>query len=148
MRSLAVVTACLGAPLLGLLPAWQAVEQVQSIPLRRGYYVASDTGCDEASRATVMLFKGDGFGLNCETVSIERLSPTRYRLNDRCSDDRGGEGTTDSSTVYEVSSDMAFTIRGDDGSAYSARFCRQQQMPEPFSTNDISDIVKAPAPTP
>jgi hypothetical protein len=148
MRALVIAAACLaGLPALGVAPGPRSTEPVDSIPLRRGYYVASDTACSDASRATTMLFKGDGFGMNCETLSLERLAPTRYRLTDRCSDHQGG-ADLESTSIYEVSSDMAFTLHGEDGSRYAARFCRQEQMPEPFSTNDISDVLKVPPPPP
>lgn len=118
----------------------QVTSRVDAMPLRRGYYVSSDTRCADASRATVTLFKGNGFNLTCETVSIERLSRSTYRLRERCSDHEGG-ADMESTQVYELYGETAFSIIGEDGSNWSARLCRQDQMPWPFSTNDISDIT-------
>jgi len=125
------------APLLAALAPGQEPRPAERMPLRIGYYVSSDTPCAAASRATVMLFKGDGFGLNCETRSLEQLGASRYRLSDICTDNQGG-GVIEGTTEYELSGDTGFTVRGEDGSAWSARFCRQSQMPEPFRSNDIS----------
>lgn len=140
MRALLFAAACLAAaPAPGAPSGGQAVERVESIPLRRGYYVASDTPCGEASNATTTLFKGDGFYLTCSTRSIERTGSDTYRLNETCSD--RGEPERDTSQTIRVTSDMGFAVVADDGSTWSARFCRQQDMPEPFSTNDLSDLL-------
>lgn len=141
MRALLFAAACLAAaPAPGALSAGQAVERVESIPLRRGYYVASDTPCAEASNATTSLFKGDGFYLTCETRSIERVDADTYRLSETCADREGGPDIESVQTL-RVTSDMGFTVLGADGSSRSARFCRQQDMPEPFSRNDLSDLL-------
>lgn len=140
MRAFLFAAACLAAaPAPGALSVGQAVERVESIPLRRGYYVASDTPCGDASNATTTLFKGDGFYATCTTRSIERTAPDTYRLNETCSD--RGEPERDSTQTIRVTSDMGFAVVADDGSTWSARFCRQQDMPEPFSKNDLSDLV-------
>lgn len=116
-----------------------AYERVQSIPLKPGYYVTTDTACGQASNATVSLFKGDGFSAWCETQSIDRVGPQTYRLVQSCSDPREPQ-PYEMETVYELKGDSAYVEKGE-GWSREARFCPQSQMPDPFDTNDISEFL-------
>lgn len=124
-------------------------ESVASLPLRRGFYVTSDTPCGNASNATLMLVRRDGYGgsrYSCIFKAIERTGPTSYRVTEECSD--GGEAWGAEENVsterneWRIQDDTHFTSVSASGDSYSARFCPQARLPEPWNTNDISDIVK------
>jgi len=124
-------------------------ESVASLPLRRGFYVASDTPCGNASNATLMLVRRDGYGgsrYSCTFKAIERTGPASYRVTEECSS--GGEAWGSEENVsternaWRIQDDTHFTSVSASGESYSARFCPQARLPEPWNTNDISDIVK------
>jgi len=137
-------------------PANAAVAQpaqpeaaARGLPLRTGFYVASDTACGNASNATLMLVRRDGYNGSryaCDFKTVEKTGATSYRVVEQCSELGGFGGDSPepwTSTVrYEVPNDRTFTARQDDGSASAARYCPQSSLPEPWRDNDISDIVK------
>lgn len=58
-------------------------ETTEGLPLKRGYYVASDVACSEASNATVALLPRDGVGGArdfCAFINIEPVEPSTYRV--------------------------------------------------------------------
>jgi len=123
---------------------------VASLPLKRGFYVASDTRCGRASNATLSLLGRDGFTVSgrdfCEFVKIEKTSATGYRVTEECSS--GGEawGTEeqkDTSVVaWEIPNGTSYKRKSDSGWESSARYCAQSSLPEPWRDNDISDLIK------
>lgn len=127
----------------------QAGAAVRGLPLRTGFYVSSDTACANASNATLMLVRRDGYNgarYSCDFKTVEKTDATSYRVTEQCSELGGFGGDSPepwTSTVrYEVPNDSRFTARQDDGSASAARYCPQSSLPEPWRDNDISDIVK------
>jgi len=55
---------------------------VTELPLTRGFYVASDTACGQASNATLLLVHRDGINGARDAYSfksIEQTGPTSYR---------------------------------------------------------------------
>lgn len=135
----AVVLAACSGPVAEDAAATAVQQQIDTIPLKPGYYVAVDTPCSQASNATVSLFKGDGFSAWCETRSIEKTGPTTYRLVQACTDPRDPE-PFETDALYELKGDSAYVETGD-GWQREARFCPQSQMSEPFNTNDISEFT-------
>lgn len=133
---------------VGAQPA-QAKVAARGLPLRAGFYVASDTACGNASNATLMLVRRDGYNgsrYSCDFKTVEKAGATSYRVVEQCSELGGFGGDSAepwTSTVrYEVPDDHSFTARQDNGSASAARYCPQSGLPEPWRDNDISDIVK------
>jgi hypothetical protein len=131
-------------------PETEKPASVASLPLKRGFYVVSDTPCGRASNATLSLLRRDGFTVSgrdfCEFVKIEKTGATGYRVTEECSS--GGEawGTEeqkDTSVVtWEIPGDTQFRRKSDSGWESSARYCAQSSLPEPWRDNDISDLVK------
>lgn len=121
----------------------QAVT-VAALPLKRGYYVASDTPCALASNATVMLLRREGIGGSrdfCEFKKIEKTGTNTYRVTEACGDFQDNAPPETSITTYTLTSDTAFTSRSEHGWERSARYCAQPSMPPDFRANDISDVT-------
>lgn len=123
---------------------------VASLPLKRGFYVASDTPCGQASNATLSLLRRDGFTVSgrdfCEFVKIEKTGATSYRVTEECSSGGeawGSEEQKDTSVVaWEIPNDTSYKRKSDSGWESSARYCAQSSLPEPWRDNDISDLIK------
>lgn len=121
---------------------------VTNLPLKRGFYVASATSCGQASNATLTLVRGGGINTSrvpCEFTAIEQVGATSYRVTEQCSSGGAAWGTEEEVhtqiLVYEIPNETSFTSRSDDGGSYSARFCAQASLPEPWRSNDISGIA-------
>ncbi len=109
------------------------------LPLTRGYYVAEGTPCSQASNGTLSLLRRDGMGAGrelCQFRSIERLSESRYRVRENCSE--GGEKTV----LYEILGQTRYRMTNATGFSYSARYCEQSQLPLPWKTIDLDDLIR------
>lgn len=131
------------------VPAAPTAAKVASLPLKRGFYVASDTPCGQASNATLMLVRRDGINGSrdsCTFKKIEKIGATTYRVTDSCS--TGGEawGTEEqvetAISTYEILNDTSYKAKSDSGWEHGARYCAQSSLPEPWRNNDISDLIK------
>ncbi len=109
------------------------------LPLLRGYYVSDDTPCALASNATLNLLRRNAMGAArelCEFDAIERIGSARYRVVENCRED--GKRTV----VYEIRSPRSYRRIGPDGFRYSARYCAQSELPAPWKTNAIGDLIR------
>jgi len=125
-------------------PAQAQAATVAALPLKRGYYVASDTPCDQASNATTTLLRRDGIGGArdfCEFKAIERAGPNVYRVTEACADLQDSVPPETGVTIYTLSGDMRFTSKNAQGWEHSARYCAQSSMPPDWRENDISDVT-------
>jgi pyruvate/2-oxoglutarate dehydrogenase complex dihydrolipoamide acyltransferase (E2) component len=116
-------------------PAQAATATLKSLPLKRGFYVSSDTPCNQASNATLRLVTREGINFArdiCTFRKIEKTGATSYRVTESCS----GEPQ-----AYEIPNDTTFTVTYEGGSQSSARYCAQSSLPDPWRDNDISDIT-------
>ena len=117
---------------------------VDALPLERGFFVDAGTSCAQASNATLTLHHGSGFGAareNCDFDRIVRTAPATYTVAQTCIDIQGGSAES-STVVFEIESPTAFS--GDNRTydwKYSARHCPQSELPEPWRSNDISDVM-------
>ena len=112
-----------------------AAATLKSLPLKRGFYVSSDTPCNQASNATLRLVTREGINWArdiCTFKKIEKTGATSYSVTESCS----GEPQP-----YEIPNDTSFTVKYDGGSESSARYCAQSSLPDPWRDNDISDIT-------
>lgn len=126
------------------VPAEAPAARVAALPLKRGYYVASDTPCGQASNATVMLLRREGIGGSrdfCEFKEIEQTGANTYRVTEACGDLQGSAPGKVGVTTYTLTGDMAFTSRSEHGWERSASYCAQSSMPPDFRANDISDVT-------
>ena len=129
---------------LEVVPAKAQAATVAALPLKRGYYVASDTPCVQASNATVMLLRREGIGGSrdfCEFKNIEQTGPNSYRVTEACGDLQDDAPPEASVTTYTLEGDTAFTSKSEHGWERNARYCAQSSMPPDFRANDISDVT-------
>jgi hypothetical protein len=125
-------------------PATAQAATIAALPLKRGYYVASDTPCGQASNATVMLLRREGIGGArdfCEFKNIEQTGPNTYRVTEACGDLQDSAPPETSITTYTLKGDTGFTSKSASGREHSARYCAQSSMPPDWRENDISDVT-------
>lgn len=118
---------------------------VAALPLKRGYYVASDTPCSQASNATTTLLRREGIGGArdfCEFKKIEQSGPNTFRVTEACGDLQDNVPPETSVTTYTLKGDTAFTSKSASGWEHSARYCAQSSMPPDWRANDISDVTR------
>lgn len=119
--------------------------RVEELPLKRGYYVSSDTPCAEASNATLMLLRRDGVGGArdfCAFQAIVRIGPNAYRVTQACGDLQDPAPPQTSTATYTLSGDKGFTAAHEDGWRHSARYCAQASLPADWRDTDISDLTR------
>ncbi len=116
-----------------------------TLPLQRGFYVASDTACGAASNATLLLFRGDGFNGSrdgCDFSAIEQTGPQNYRVTEHCADFQDGPDNATTQVVdYQLTGNTRFTSKSKDGWERDFRYCEQSSLPEDWRDNDISDLI-------
>lgn len=121
-----------------------AAATVTALPLKRGYYVSSDTPCGQSSNATTSLLRRDGIGGSrsfCEFRKIEKTGPSLYRVTEACGDLQDDAPPDVGVTIYTLTGDTAFTSKSASGWVHSARYCRQSSMSPDFRENDIGDLI-------
>ena len=121
-----------------------AADATATLPLKRGYYVSSDTPCGQASNATTLLLRREGIGGArdfCEFRTIEQTAPNTYRVTEACGDLQDSAPPETSTSIYTLTGDTAFTAKSEHGWERSARYCAQSSMPADWRANDISDII-------
>ncbi|MGS3139811.1 hypothetical protein ACB316_16530 [Aeromonas sanarellii] len=121
-----------------------AAQTVTALPLKRGYYVASDTPCGQASNATTTLLRRDGIGGArdfCAFKKIEQMGPNTYRVTEACGDLQDNAPPETSVNTYTLKGDTGFTSKSESGWEHSARYCVQSSMPPDWRENDISDVT-------
>lgn len=117
---------------------------VQTLPLKRGFYVSTDTPCDQASNATLLLVTPEGINgarTICTFRTIDQTGRDTYRTTKACFDIQGDEPPDIRVATYTLKGDEKFTVRSDHGWESSARYCPQWILPEPWRDNDISDLI-------
>ena len=118
---------------------------VEALPLQPGFFVSTDVACANASNATLLLhYPGgaDGARENCSFNRIVRTGEGRYRVTQVCTDIQSGH--SESSTAdFDIKSPTAYSaVNTTYDWSHSARHCPQSQLPEPWRSNDISDVVQ------
>jgi len=131
-------------------PEIASAAAVESLPLKRGFYVSSDTPCGRASNATLSLLSREGFTVAgrdfCAFLKIEKTGATTYRVTEECSS--GGEawGSEEHKetqiVAWEIPNDASHSRKNENtGWESSARYCAQSSLPEPWRDNDIRDLI-------
>ena len=117
---------------------------IAALPLKRGYYVESDTPCGQASNATTTRLRRNGIGGArdfCEFKKIEQTGANTYRVAEACGDLQDNASPETSTSLYTLTGDAAFTAKSEHGWERSARYCAQSSMPPDWRDNDISDVT-------
>lgn len=125
-------------------PAKTHTATIAALPLKRGYYVESDTPCGQASNATTTLLRRNGIGGArdfCEFKKIEQTGPHTYRVTEACGNLQDNAPPETSTSIYTLTEGTAFTAKSEHGWERSARYCAQSSMPPDWRGNDISDVT-------
>jgi hypothetical protein len=135
--ALALVSAVL------LDPSGAAADE--ELPLPRGFYVRTDAACAAASEATLVLLQRDGLGGGQDFCAFERITPESaqsFRVAERCADFRDPAAAERREVAYAILA--AGRFRRSDASGWSAEYqhCPQASLPEPWRSNDISDVLR------
>lgn len=152
-----LVACCLGVAIAAMLlaacgrsaaPAIGSGVTLSTLPLERGFYVASDTACDAASNATLLLYRGDGFNGahdTCEFQSIEQTGSNSYRVIERCHVlQEGPDNATTGVADWTLPDGASFTSASETGWQRDFRHCEQSSLPDPWRDNDISELIGTP----
>jgi hypothetical protein len=123
-------------PVVGAATAASA----DSLPIERGYYVRRDSACRQASNATITLYDGISFGTaheECRNPAIQKLADGSHLITEQCRTTQVDGGAWMPFTArYKVLSRTEFIGTSPfEKAAY--RYCRQSDLPEPWSTVDL-----------
>ena len=118
------------------------------LSLQRGFYVASDTACGNASNATLALLHRHGLNSareDCFFVSVERMSSGDYRITEQCSEIGTGE-TSLYMVEWRVLSPQGFRRTLDSGWVSEMRYCEQRALPDAWRHIDLAEAIEGRAP--
>lgn len=119
-------------------------SSVAGLPLARGYFVRQGTPCGAASNATVTLHTGHGINAaqaHCELTEIEKTGSNTFTAKETCTFIRGGEQTRQLDLT--ISERTSYSHSDPQAAAeYSARYCPQDSLPEPWRSNDLGHLMK------
>jgi hypothetical protein len=117
----------------------QKPHPVAALPLPRGYYVASDTPCAQASNATLLLLRRHSMGGArdfCEFKSIQQIDPATYLVEEMCADFQGSDSVT-RQMQYTLEGNNRFVSKDQNGIVHDARYCAQSGLPPDWRSTDI-----------
>lgn len=123
----------------------ETADAIGTLPLKRGFYVATDTPCDQASNATLQLVTSRGINgarTICMFRTIDQTGPDTYRATEDCHDIQGDKPTDVRVVTYTLKGDEQFSFRNEHGWESSVRYCPQSSLPDPWRDNDISDFIE------
>lgn len=119
------------------------------LPLELGFYVPADIACSDASNATLSLLRRTGINTSrvpCDFTAVEPLGGNRFRVTERCSSGGPAWGTPEevstSTATYAIAAPTRFRIESEGGHAVTMQHCPQGELPDPWRSNDIADIIE------
>ncbi len=130
---------------LGSAPAHAG--NANTLPLRQGYYVSTDTACNNASEATITLVARYGTGSEHELERFKKIVPAGpgvWRVTYDLIDDDTGRHQETATDTYKITSPTAYSVVNGNGS-YAMRYCPQASLPDPWNTNNISKLINPAA---
>lgn len=141
--TLALLAAVLLAACVDQASTGAAAEAMADLPLQPGFFVASDTPCERASNATLLLKRPGGINGShdyCDFTSVEQTGPHSYRVSEACGEFQGDAASVAvQHTDWEIPDERNFHSRGDGGWQRDFRHCEQASLPQPWRDNDIGD---------
>ena len=120
-------------------------DPVKELPLKRGYYVSSDTPCSEASNATLSSVTRTGISYaqaECTISAINQTAPTRFDVTDTCVEIASGSSLGENTTTYDIPDDRTYVFIADGAPSGGSRYCAQEDLPDPWAHNDVGDFFK------
>lgn len=113
------------------------------VPLRRGFYVSSDTACEQASNATLGLLHARGLNSarnDCVFISVQPAGNRRYRIVERCGE-IGSEEAFFTTSLWEILSYESFRRDTETGRTSEMRYCKQGALPVPWQGIDLRSAI-------
>lgn len=115
------------------------------LPLQRGFYVHTDVACGEASAASLLLFRGAAISGSrdlCSFQQVLQIASDTWQVHESCEVSEGGRAwVVDSQSTWRITSPTSFERTNEEGWEVRARLCEQSSLPEPWSDNDIADLL-------
>ncbi|PZQ97960.1 MAG: hypothetical protein DI533_12570 [Cereibacter sphaeroides] len=120
-------------------------DPVKELPLKRGFYVSSDTPCGQASNATLSAVTRKGISYaqaECIISAIDRTAPTRFDVTDSCTEIATGNSLGENTTTYDIPDDQTYVFIAEGAPSGGSRYCAQNELPEPWAHNDVSQLFE------
>lgn len=117
-----------------------ALPALAEVQLELGYYVDPAIPCASASNVDVSLVHWSGINASrivCDFTSVSEIGEDLYSFVQSCTE-IGTEGAIELTGEILISSAKAFELRTEAGT-FPYRYCAQDEMPEPWRSNDLSD---------
>ena len=114
-----------------------------SLPLQRGFYVADDVPCEEASSATLALLHRHGLNSareECVFVEGEALGRNLHRITEQCVE-VGTRNVSRHAVQWELTSADGFRRTLDSGWTVQMRRCDQQALPDGWRDIDLDEAI-------
>ena len=115
-----------------------------ALPLTPGYYNQGES-CTDVSNASIVLLGRTSINWSraaCALTAIEKIDATHWKAMQSCKDIQSETAEAPYPVLFEIADETTFAHRYE-GSAESAtyRYCAQSSLPEPWRSNDISDLI-------
>lgn len=120
-------------------------EPVAELPLHPGYYVNAQIDCGAADNSSLYLVRRDGISsaaATCTISLINQTGPTRYEVTDNCTELASGSELGEATVLYDIPDDRSYGYIDGETVVGMNRYCAQDDLPEPFRSNDISDLLQ------
>lgn len=133
-----------GGPLATPAASLEGPLRAADLKLQRGFYVASDTACGQASNATLALLHREGLNAareDCVFGEVKRLGDGRYRVTEQCSEIGTGESAR-YVVEWQVVSTRSFRRRLANGTVVEMRWCEQSTLPEAWRDIDLGEAIE------
>lgn len=128
--------------LVPVLLALSALPALAQGNLALGYYVDATVGCANASNATLALLHKTGLNsarTDCTFAGFTATGHNIHHYTERCTDITSGE-VYDNEGDIELLTEDSFRLFGE-GWEVTMVHCPQASLPDPWNSNDISDIL-------
>ncbi len=110
------------------------------LPIQRGFYVATDTPCREASDATIRLYNGASFGdahAQCRRWSAKPVADDTFQVKKSC---RNAQSRWESKTeTYQIVSRTEFVETNEFGQ-FRSRYCKQADLPSDWRVVNLGKM--------
>lgn len=121
-----------------------AIATDDVLPLTPGYYNQGES-CTDVSNASIVLLGRTSINWSraaCDLTAIEKNDATHWKAMQSCKDIQSETAEAPYPVFFEIADETTFAHRYE-GSAESAtyRYCAQSSLPEPWRSNDISDLI-------
>lgn len=128
-----------------------------TLPIEFGFYVREDVACgnfgwapadmDPPIKLVGRRYMSLSSAIGCDFTSVERNDDRFFQVDMTCEFSLGGqhESYDDRATFRVLDPDLdrvEIAVRDTNVATAIYRYCPQDQLPEPFSRNDIRDVVR------